>query len=133
MTLLEQINASCTPEEVAARNDVLIADRVNAWRKSNGVTRKQPTAIGKGSIIAALGMATGNAFLDFVYSDVNYRHIKDVITAGTFDVTLEVSVQGINAMVPGVLTQQEAEALLALGDVPDQVPVDDVSHALNGV
>lgn len=133
MTLLEQIQTACTPDQIGSRNDVLITDLVNAWRTANGVTRKQPTAIGKGSIIAALGMDSGNAFLDVVYSQPAYRHIKDVITAGAFDVTLDVSAAGISAMVAqSVITQTEADALLALGQVDDPVAVDDVSLTLNG-
>ena len=133
MTLLDQINQACTPEQIALRNDVLIAELVNAWRKAHGVTRKQSTAIGKGPIIAVLGMAAGNAFLDVVYGNADYRHIKDVITAGTFDVSLEASAEGFEAMVAqGGITQAHADALLALGLLDDPVPVDDVSRTLNG-
>lgn len=134
MRLIDEIKQACTPEQIESRNDVLITSLLNNWRKVNNIKKKQSTAIGKGSIIAALGISAGNNFLDVVYSQQEYRHIKDVITAGTFDVTLDVSVAGIAAMVSAsVITQTEADSLLALGTIDDLAYVDDVSRALNEV
>lgn len=113
------------PALLASRDYQAIADALSAGR-----TKSQPTAIGKGTIIGVLGMAVGNAFLDVIDNVPDYRHIKDVIRAGVFDVSLEASKFGIDAMVPGVLTQAEADALKALGAVPDPVTAAQVEVAM---
>ena len=115
MTLYYEIQ-SLSPALVASKDYQAIADALSAGR-----TKSQPTAIGKGTIIGVLGMAVGNAFLDMIDNVPDYRHIKDVIRAGVFDVSLEASKFGIDAMVPAVLTQEQADSLKALGTVPDVV------------
>jgi len=113
------------PALIASRDFAAIADALSAGR-----VKAQPTAIGKGTIIGVLGMAVGNAFLDVIDNVPDYRHIKDVIRAGVFDVSLEASKFGIDAMVPGVLTQAEANALKALGTAPDPVTAARVEVAM---
>ena len=109
----------------ASRDYTAIAAALSAGR-----TKPQATSIGKGTIIGVLGMAVGNAFLDVIDNVPDYRHIKDVIRAGVFDVSLEASKLGIDAMVPAVLTQAEADALKALGEVPDPVTAAQVEVAM---
>ena len=104
------------PALIASRDFAAIADALSAGR-----VKAQPTAIGKGTIIGVLGMTVGNAFLDVIDNVADYRHIKDVIRAGVFDVSLEASKFGIDAMVPAVITQEQADALKALGTTPDPV------------
>ena len=104
------------PALLAAGDYQAIADTVNSGR-----TKPQSTAIGKGTIIGVLGLAAGNAFLDVIDNVPDYRHVKDIIRDGAFDVSLPVSQYGIDAMVPAVLMQEEADALKALGTVPDPV------------
>ena len=113
------------PALIASRDYQAIADVLSAGR-----TKPQTTAIGKGTIIGVLGMAVGNAFLDVIDNVPDYRHIKDVIRAGVFDVSLDASKFGIDAMVPGVLTQAEANALKALGAAPDPVTAAQVEVAM---
>ena len=113
------------PELLASRDYQAIADALSVGR-----TKSQPTAIGKGTIIGVLGMAVGNAFLDVIDNVPDYRHIKDVIRAGVFDVSLEASKFGIDAMVPAVITQEQADALKALGAVPDPVTAAQVEVAM---
>ena len=113
------------PELLASRDYQAIADALSVGR-----TKSQPTAIGKGTIIGVLGMTVGNAFLDVIDNVPDYRHIKDVILAGVFDVSLEASKFGIDAMVPAVITQEQADALKALGAVPDPVTAAQVEVAM---
>lgn len=115
MITLTQIQA-LDPALIAGGDYQAIADALNVGR-----TKSQPTAIGKGTIIGVLGMAAGNAFLDVINTVPDYRHVKDIIRDGAFDVSLPVSQYGIDAMVPAVLTQEQADALKALGTVPDVV------------
>jgi len=125
MTLLNEIQSKCSAELIASRDHVAIAAAVNVGR-----TRATPTAIGKGTILGVLGLAAGNAFLDVIDTVPDFRHIKDVIKSSNFDVSLQVSQDGIDAMVPAVLTQVEADALKALGKVPNQITEFDVRCAL---
>ena len=110
---------------VASGDYQAIADALSAGR-----TKPQATAIGKGTIIGVLGMTVGNAFLDVIDNVADYRHIKDVIRAGVFDVSLEASKLGIDAMVPAVITQEQADALKALGTMPDPVTAAQVEVAM---
>ena len=110
---------------VASRDYQAIADALSVGR-----TKPQATSIGKGTIIGVLGMAVGNAFLDVIDNVADYRHIKDVIKNESFDVSLEASKFGIDAMVPAVITQEQADALKALGEVPDPVTAAQVEVAM---
>ena len=127
MALLEEIQLKCDAALIASRDYQTIADAVNVGR-----VRANPTAIGKGTIIGVLGMAAGNAFLDVIDTAADYRHVKDIIKASLFDVSLPVSQYGIDAMVPAVLTQIEANALKALGQVPDPVSASRIATAMTG-
>ena len=125
MTLLEEIQAKCSVELIASRDHKAIADAVNVGR-----TRPQPTAIGKGTIVGVLGLAKGNAFLDVIDSHPDYRHVKDVIKNESFDMSLTASKEGVDAMVPAVLTQIDADALKALGEVPNPVSIIEIAQTL---
>jgi len=116
---------SLDPALVASQDHQAIADALNATR-----TKSQPTSIGKGTILGVLGMAAGNAFLDVIDNVPDYRHVKSVIQNESFDVSLAVSQYGIDAMVPAVLTQEQADSLKALGTVPDPVTPEQVEVAM---
>ena len=125
MTLLEEIQAACTVEEIASGEHGLIAAKVSVGR-----TRAQKTNIGEGTILDVLGLTTGNSFLDVINSVADFRHVKKIIGRGDFDMSTATSVAGVQALVPSVLTQPEADALIALGRVPAPVSVQEVITAL---
>ena len=116
MTLIEEIRAKCSAEMIASRDIELITAKVNEGR-----TMKVKTAIGAGTILGVLGFISGNNFLDVIDSVPDYRHVKKVIQNESFDVSLEVSRAGIDALVPTVLSAEEALRLKALGEVADEV------------
>ncbi len=124
-TLLEEIQAACTAEEIASKEHGLIAAKVSVGRK-----RPQKTAIGEGTILAVLGTDAGNAFLDVIDTVPDFRHVKKIVARGDFDVSTLASQAGIQAMVPTVLTQEQADALKALGVAPAPVSVHEVITAL---
>ena len=129
MTLFAEIQTKCDQALIDSKDYQAIADVVNVGR-----TRSQKTAIGEGTILDVLGMAVGNAFLDVIDTVADYRHVKKIISRGDFDVSTTTSQTGIQAMVPAVLTQGQADNLKALGIVPAPVGVVDVALALeNGV
>lgn len=122
MTLLTEIQAACTPAEIASRDHSLIAAKVSVGR-----TRLQKTTIGEGTIIDTLGLTVANSFLDVIDSVADYRHVKKIIARGDFDVASPTAQAGIQAMVPAVLTQAQADSLKNLAVVPNPVSEYDVA------
>lgn len=125
MSMFQQIQDLGLQELATAKNHLAIANYL-----SNINTRPVATAIGKGTILSVLGFEAGNAFLDVMDTQPAYRHVKDIIADSKFDVSLDVSKQGILALVPAVITQEQADALIALGTEKVQVSVQEVAQAL---
>ena len=125
MTLLEEIRAKCSLELIASHDIAAITALVNA----NRVMRVK-TAIGAGTILGVLDLDAGNNFLDVIDTVPAYRHVKKVIQNESFDVSLESSRMGIDALVPAVLTPEQAQALKALGEVTNEVTQDQVEVQL---
>ncbi len=128
MTLLEEIQAKCPPELVAAREHGQIATLVSAGR-----IRPSATTIGNGTVLEVLGLETGNALLDVIYAEPTYRHIRPLLEQGRLIVGAQIVRSAIQALVPTVLTQAEADKLLALGIEPDPVSVQAVVSAMEGL
>ena len=63
MTLLDEIQAKCTPELIASHDYQAIADAVNAGR-----TRVEKTLGGIGTVLETLGPVDGAALLDSLQS-----------------------------------------------------------------
>ena len=124
-TLLQEILAGVSVETLATRDPSSIAAEI-----SQGRTRPKSTELGDGTIIDAIGdLTAANAFLDVVKSTSPtnpYRHIKDVIARGVFDISKPMAIAGVNAMVGGPLTREQADALISLGQEPDLVSEFDV-------
>ena len=125
MTLLAEIQAACTPEMIAAREHGAIAALVSVGR-----TRPSGTQIGKGTILETIGLTAGNAFLDVIDTVPDFRHVRGLIAEGRLIVSSPLVVATIQSFVPTVLTQGQANALLALASVPAPVSVQDVINAL---
>lgn len=126
MTLLDEIKAKCSTELLASGDHQAIADAVNVGR-----VKPQPTRIGEGKILEVLGLAAGNAFLDVIDNVPDFRHVKKIVARGDFDMSTAVSQAGVDGMVPvGVLTQEQADLLKALGMTPDPISEFDVRRTL---
>lgn len=134
MTLIEEIQAKCDPALlVHPRNDYAIWQVVNVGRTRSGPVSRNSFAIWCGE--------TGlRAVIEDVATDKAspLRSIallcKDVLAGGP-DI-LDFSVAGNVAMLQawvaaGAITQQQADALVALGAVPDQVTLDEIGRVLN--
>lgn len=128
MTLLAEITALNRQDLVDAKEHGQLANLLSIGR-----TKPKTTKIGEGSILSALGVATGNVFLDVINSVADYRHVKKIISRGDFDVSDLTSRGGIQALVPSVLTQEQANSLLALGTEPATVTVQEVITAMEGL
>ena len=140
MTLLDEITAKCSPELIASGNTVAIAAAVSAGR-----TKPVKTAIGAGTIMAVLGAGAtgGGALLAKMrannlpaaladYAD-DIREALYIIDRGDLDVSSPATQGMIGAMVAaGMMTQAQADGLLALGVDTDPVTSADVIRALAG-
>lgn len=92
-----------------------------ATQLSAGRVRYEPTEIGVGTIIEALGLATANAVLDVIYSAPDYRHVKPLLDQSRLRLDSPFVRAALQEMVPGLLTQPQCDALLSRAQVPDPV------------
>lgn len=127
MVTLAEIQQKCTLEEIAAGDFHVIAEKVNVGR-----TIPKKTSIGEGTILEVLGITAGNAFLDVIDTVPDYRHVKKIIARGDFDMSTAISQAGVQALVPAVLTQEQADALMNLGKEPSTVSWEQCRAAVQG-
>ena len=116
MTLLEEIQAKCSPELIASRDHQAIADAVSLGR-----TQPSGLLIGKGRVIEVLGLEAANAFIDVIDNLADFRHVKGLLASGTLCISSPLVLATVQGFVPGVLTQEQADALMALGSINDTV------------
>lgn len=115
MVSLAYLKANVPAEILATKDPETIATA------APGIVVQKTTAFGKGHVLSVLGMDAGNTFLDVIDTDPAYRHVKDILARESFDMGLDVSKAGVQAMVPTIITQDQADLLIALGE--DVVPV----------
>ena len=108
-------------------DDVAIAAALSAGR-----TKLVPTEIGNGTILEAIGIETGNALLDVLTTVPTFRHVKPLIEQGRLRLDSPLVVGTLQTLVPTVLTQAQADALVARARVPDPVTAQQVSDAIGG-
>ena len=108
-------------------------DGVIAFALSQGRTRIVRTEIGKGAIIEAIGLEAGNRLLDVIDTAPAYRHVKQLLENGWFNVGSALARASLDTLVPTVLTQREVDTLKALAVVPDPITAQDVARALEGL
>lgn len=128
MTLLEEIQAKCPPELIASKEHGQIAALVSVGR-----TKPSGLEVGHGTVLETIGLAAGNAFLDAIHGSPDFRHVKPLLEQGRLIVSSPLVVATIQAMVPGVITQADADKLLALAVVPAPVTTQEVIAAMEGM
>lgn len=116
MTLLEEIQAKCSQEQIAERNFHIIADVV-----STGRTRPNQREIGNGTILDVLGLTKGNALLDLIHGNPQFKYVVPLLDQGRLIVSSTLVASTIQSLVPALLTQEEADALLSIGHTADPV------------
>lgn len=130
MTLLAEIQAAFP--DLSNRDDGLIAATL-----SQGRTKIVSRQIGIGTILDALGPTDGAAVLDALDALRTQSSIIKwawhLLDRGELDIGLASTRAQIDALVPGVFTQVQADALKALAVAPDVVTPQDVAKALEGV
>lgn len=141
MTLLEEIQAKCPADMIAARDDYSIAQLVNVGRVAAGpvsaaTVRGLMYAMGAwAGIVARANAARANA--DASPVALACQTLYDLSVAGhlipmdTPAIAARVS-QDLDLMVDaGLLTAQQKAAVLSLASTPNPVTVDQVSDALS--
>lgn len=128
MTLIEEIQAKCPPELIAAKEHGQIAALVSAGR-----TKPSTREIGNGTILETIGLQYGNAMLDAIYNAPDFRHVKPLLEQGRLIVGSPLVVATVQGMVPAVMPQPVADLLLALTVEPAPVSVQEVITAMDGM
>lgn len=128
MTLLQEIMAKCSPELVASKEHGQIAVEVSVGR-----TRPSGMEVGHGTVLEVLGLAAGNAFLDALYDSPDFRHVRPLLEQGRLVISSPLVMGTIQAMVPTVISEADADKLLALAVVPAPVSTQEVIAAMEGM
>lgn len=97
---------------------------------SAGRMKFTPTEIGNGTILEVLGLAKGNALIDLINTHSDFRHVKPLAEQGRLRLDTVLVRATLQSLVPTVLTQGEADSLVARAKVPDPVGEFDVRCAL---
>ncbi|MGZ8172564.1 MAG: hypothetical protein ACXWT0_01550 [Methylobacter sp.] len=132
MSILDELNAEPLATAIASfravRNDAAITALYNEGR-----TRLETTKIGNLAVLRTLGVAAGNALLDAIYNNTDFRYVKAGLERGDLDVSHELVRATLDGLATAqVITQEQADAVKNLALVPDPVSVSDISNALNG-
>lgn len=130
------VGRQLTQEEVTAIDQAITSlgrdDAAIAEVLSEGRTKPKPVEIGKGTIIEVLDLPAGNAFLDAIEGNADFRHVKHLLTDGRLRVdSAMVSALTAGFVQAGLITTGQRTALLALGLQPDPITERAVTLALN--
>jgi hypothetical protein len=124
MITKQEILDKVAPEVVASKDEAAIAAAFSVGR-----TKLVKTEVGVGLILNTLGVAAGNAFLDVIFTHSDFRYVKLLVEKGTLDVSLQITRDTIDSLVPTVLTSEQAESLKNLAVVPDSVSAYEIAAA----
>lgn len=128
MSLLQEILTKCSPELVASKEHGQIAAVVSVGR-----TKPSGMEVGHGTVLEVLGLAAGNALLDALYGSPEFRHVRPLLEQGRLIISSPLVMGTLQAMVPAVITQADADKLLALAVVPAPVSTQEVIAAMEGI
>jgi hypothetical protein len=111
---------------IQAKNCGAIAEVLSVGR-----VRANTREIGNGTILETLGLAAGNALLDVINGNADFRHVKPLVEQGRLLIGSPLVQFTVMAMVSlNVLTQGQAEALCALGHDANPLTALEVAQAL---
>lgn len=128
-TLLQEIQAKCSAEQIAEGDYHAIAAAVNADRAPALV----PTEAGNGTILETIGLAAGNTLLDVLGSSPDFRHVKPLLEQGRLRLDSTLVRETLDALVQaGVLTAGNAAALKAKAEQPNPVSWQQCQAAIRG-
>lgn len=119
MTLRDEIISKCSPDLLALHDTNAIANVINSGR-----VKPNKVEIGNGTILEVLGLSVGNALLDIIYTDSNFRHVKPLVEQGRLTIGSPLVQGTLQSMVGAVLTQEQANMLCSMRMDPD--PIDEL-------
>ena len=128
----EQIRAAiaASPELILLAQEgktQAIADAISVNRK-----KTVPTEVGNGTILEVLGLSVGHALLDVINTVPDFRHVKPLVEQGRLRLDSPLTIQALQSLVPSVLTETQAQALISRATVDDKVTHTQVGIALSG-
>lgn len=97
---------------------------------SIGRTKSNSKEIGNGTVLEVLGIGVGNVFLDVIYNQPDFRHVKPLVEQGRLLIGSALVQATIQSMVPAVLTKAQADKLCAVGHEPNPYTVAQIEAAL---
>ena len=128
MTLLDEIQAKCSPELIASRDHGAIAAAVNVGR-----TKIVSRLGGIGAVMETLGPVDGAALLDSLEVTAStvpaVRWAFVLINRGELDFGSPAT----RAMIDQLVPSPAKEALLSLAEVPETITPQQVAKALEGL
>lgn len=107
MTLRDELTNDPLGIGYAAMSNEEVESSLNAKTR----TKKVHMEVGNGTILEVLGIAAGNALLDVIYSDANFRHVKPLVEQGRLSLDSTLVQMTLDSLVPAVLTQAQADKL----------------------
>lgn len=123
------IAASPELQALAAEgNTQAIADALSVGR-----TKLVPTEVGAGTILEVLGLASGNALLDAIANVSDFRHVRPLVEQGRLRLDSPLVIATMQSLVGTVLTQPQADALVARATEADPITHQQVGAALTEV
>lgn len=133
MSLLDEIRVACTADEIAARNDALIAAKVSVGRTRVGAVTWERFSIWVAAtgIRAAIEDHANNPASPLRASALS---LKDLLIGGrgVLDFGVSDNAGTLSAWVThGGITEAQAAELLAMATQPAPISVADVSACLN--
>lgn len=126
MSLRDDILADPACAAAYAARDCVELARI----RSIGRARRNDREVGNGTILEVLGLAAGNAFLDVINGDSNFRHVKPLVEQGRLTIGSPLAQATVQSLVPTVLTKEQADAMCALGMSPDPLTALEVAAEL---
>lgn len=126
MTLLTEIQAKCNIELIDSRDFSTIATQINIGRR-----RANTREIGNGAILDVLGLDAGSALLDVINNEPVFRHVKPLVEQGRLAIGSPAVQATIQSFVPLLLTQDQADALIAIGYDDDPVTAEHIASSID--
>lgn len=123
---LTEIQTKC-PELLADKNYHLIAAAVNVGR-----TRPNSVEIGNGTILEKLGLALGTQVLDVIHATPAYKYVLTLLDSGRLKIGTPLAQAAVQAFVPALLTQVQADSIKDLGLDPDPVTWQQCNAVVDG-
>lgn len=106
---------------IVARDCQYIADAI-----SIGKYEIVSVEIGKGKILATIGLEDGNTLLDLVDTNPDFRHVKQLVANGWLD----VGDPNVRTMIDQICSPTNATKLKALAEIPKHLTPREVAEIL---